>query len=328
MNRNRRTGATLIEVLVAIFIMGIGLLALLTLFPLGALLMAQAIRDDRAGQAGEVAHSLAAVKGYRTDANVQALFLTGAAGAGLNQASTDGRSYPVYVDPIGYRSAFPLPGYDRVAGLPQLPRVLPSFLANIPDPTVQQQTTYRWFTLLDDIVFDNFGNANQLLPANPPASMGVIERDTRFSWAYLIQRPRTGEPSIAEVSVIVYDNRPLSLTGGLSLPETAYSKVVFNPATSVITVTYDPATELAPQVRTGSWVLDLSTVRGETHAFFYRVASVEDDGTVAQIEVQQPLRGFGSVSFGPTGPNAGDAARLVVLEGVAEVFERGLGKLP
>jgi prepilin-type N-terminal cleavage/methylation domain-containing protein len=40
-------GVTLVEVLVAIFVSGIGLLALLTLFPLGALEMAQAIPDDR-----------------------------------------------------------------------------------------------------------------------------------------------------------------------------------------------------------------------------------------------------------------------------------------
>ena len=40
-------GSTLIEVLVAILVMGVGLLALLTLFPLGALDMAEAIPDDR-----------------------------------------------------------------------------------------------------------------------------------------------------------------------------------------------------------------------------------------------------------------------------------------
>ena len=40
---------TLTEVLASIFITGVGQLALLTLFPLGALEMAQAIRDDRAG---------------------------------------------------------------------------------------------------------------------------------------------------------------------------------------------------------------------------------------------------------------------------------------
>ena len=54
----RRTGITLLEVLAAIFVVGIGLLALLTLFPLGALEMAQAIKDDRAGKAAADAVAL------------------------------------------------------------------------------------------------------------------------------------------------------------------------------------------------------------------------------------------------------------------------------
>ena len=42
-----RKGATLIEVLVAMFVMSIGMVTLLALFPLGILSMAQAIKDDR-----------------------------------------------------------------------------------------------------------------------------------------------------------------------------------------------------------------------------------------------------------------------------------------
>jgi hypothetical protein len=45
-------------VLAAIFIMGVGLLALLVLFPLGALEMAQVIKDDRAAQAAAAAVDL------------------------------------------------------------------------------------------------------------------------------------------------------------------------------------------------------------------------------------------------------------------------------
>jgi hypothetical protein len=58
-----QAAAALLEVLVALFVLGIGLLALLTVFPLGALAMAKAIQDDRTatfandavafGQAGE-----------------------------------------------------------------------------------------------------------------------------------------------------------------------------------------------------------------------------------------------------------------------------------
>lgn len=47
--RPGRRGVTLLEVLVAIFIAGVGLLSLLTLFPIGMTNMARAVNDDRSG---------------------------------------------------------------------------------------------------------------------------------------------------------------------------------------------------------------------------------------------------------------------------------------
>ena len=58
---NRRTATTLTEVLVAIFIMGIGLMAILALFPLGAAQMAQALKDQRSAEAAANASALARV---------------------------------------------------------------------------------------------------------------------------------------------------------------------------------------------------------------------------------------------------------------------------
>jgi hypothetical protein len=43
----REDGIALLEVLIAIFMMGVGLLTVLTLFPLGALELAQAVEDNR-----------------------------------------------------------------------------------------------------------------------------------------------------------------------------------------------------------------------------------------------------------------------------------------
>src|SRR5579871_5109208 len=47
----RRPGLSLVEVLVALFIVALGSIAILTLFPLGALQMGQALKDDRTAQA-------------------------------------------------------------------------------------------------------------------------------------------------------------------------------------------------------------------------------------------------------------------------------------
>jgi prepilin-type N-terminal cleavage/methylation domain-containing protein len=63
-----RTGVTLIEVLVSIFIMGVGLLAILTLFPLGAYSMAQAVKDQRCAEAAANADAIAVLRDLRTKA--------------------------------------------------------------------------------------------------------------------------------------------------------------------------------------------------------------------------------------------------------------------
>lgn len=49
-----RPGTTLTEVLVAMFIMAAGMLALFTLFPLGAMQVGQALKDDRTAQAAQI----------------------------------------------------------------------------------------------------------------------------------------------------------------------------------------------------------------------------------------------------------------------------------
>src|SRR5689334_11342668 len=48
---NRRSGLTLVEVLTALFILALGVIAILTMFPLGASQMAFAVRDNRSTEA-------------------------------------------------------------------------------------------------------------------------------------------------------------------------------------------------------------------------------------------------------------------------------------
>jgi len=130
---DRRAGSTLTEVLVSLFVMAAGMTALLTLFPLGALKIAQMVKDDRtaqtAGQADATMRMYWAANEVTPTATSNDAFLPFAFGepnnalgapgvnhplgglqlfpmAGtpnLSVAANGGQpSYPVLVDPLGY----------------------------------------------------------------------------------------------------------------------------------------------------------------------------------------------------------------------------------
>src|SRR5262245_37607548 len=98
----RRSGVTLLEVLVAMFVMGVGMLALLTLFPVGAVSMGQAMRDDRCAQAAANAAALADAMGLRKDARVTAALnqIDTTAAPNYQPPDPNKAGNPVLVDPF------------------------------------------------------------------------------------------------------------------------------------------------------------------------------------------------------------------------------------
>jgi len=346
----RRSGMTLIEVLVAIFIMAVGLLALLTLFPLGMLRMAQAIRDDRCSQAAINAHALSIMNDVRNDlvvvkaindpynknATTDDLFVnpsklhpvTGlpypAAGT-LPDADPYGESYPILVDHIGYLNSPPLSvAQDWVGGVRGILRRRPVSFA--PPPL----DVYKNFTLWDDMSFDSIN-----IPGTPEKVGAAVMRDTRYSWAYLLRRPQRSNKSIVDCTVIVFDQRSLSLSQSLQLEEYVYTGntisgtpyAFFNPSNS--TITLDSTGYVPPPIRPGDWILDTTfyTTKpgtGSANAFFYRVVAMDDLGTGQfRFEVQQPIRGW-PAKMAP----GGYAGTAIVIPGVAEVFEKGPARVP
>jgi hypothetical protein len=317
-----RHAATLVEVLVAIFIMALGLLTLLTLFPLGALSMAQAIQDDRAGHAAANAMALAAARNLRNDPVVVAgldgrdPFMHGT-GHGPPAPST-GRSYPVYVDPCGVYM-----GSDRVADQPQgIPRVTVSWIDQSGLP--YQQAWSKTFTLQDDMKFNTRGSQQGVPTHNP--DLDWVERQGRYSWAYLLNRPIANDPTVVDLQVVVYSGRLFQLPLG----ETAYGPVTFDPASNFVSVPYD-ATQEKPPVRKGTWVLDATLPppdgtrdsripRGNLqlpHGFFYRVVGVSEQSPgVMVLELQGRPRKYTQ------------RGTLIVMENVVEVFEKGIGWQP
>src|SRR5947209_16589608 len=169
-----RRGTTLIEVLVSIFVMAIGMIALLALFPLGAFQMADAIKDDRVSACVANATSVATAWSLRHD-----LTFTITPSPAFDKPSPKhvdvsagpwltGPSYAVYADPVGRATYFGSTEYvDWVAavgiktfpGQAGLKRVGTSFAPNGP-------SALRWCTFLDDINFDKNG-----APATPAGSV-------------------------------------------------------------------------------------------------------------------------------------------------------------
>jgi hypothetical protein len=404
----RRAAATLVEVLVAIFVMGIGLIALLTLFPIGIISMAGAIRDEKCYQCSVIANSIATALDVRHDPwvildwDINKTSFAAFGGTGpptfppnythtgniggkdppividaytnpnplpssapftpihLPPADPNGPSYPLLIDPVGYytsalspnwvggqvgvlarrRTSFtrtapamtPSPPYLpgtvppvappgwNLATPPQVPQYPQPYPYPPPPPSITTQTLLpesivgTFFTLTDDLVYD--GANPGVAAATPPPPPTTLFRNTNFSWAYVVQRPANGSPAIVNMSVVVFNKRPLSLGGSLSLPEYCYNynpgfpapalpplplpgatnTTYFDPANNIITIDYTD--NVPPPIRPGDWIMDVTmgwtinqtslqrnlvvgppySITGTftPHGTFYRVVSVNE----------------------------------------------------
>jgi prepilin-type N-terminal cleavage/methylation domain-containing protein len=314
---NRRKGLTLLEVLIAIFIMAIGMLALLTLFPVGALSMRAAIKDNRAAQAATNANAAAIALDLRDDSALtnpnSGAFQFGPLGnltnlTGFNSSTWP--SYPVYVDPLGNPTSNPLLGTN-------VSRVTPSSITTLP-------VALRYFSLLDDLEFDNTTGSR---PGEPTVNGNLITRYNRFLWAYMIRRPRIIDPEVTELTVVVYSGRPVALPS----PEPNYSPA--SPAsagTTEILLSYTVGSP--PPLRVGGWIVDTTNevalgnagnpaVNGPVRSYFYRAVAVNDLGNgTMEVSLQTPLR---ASLVGGQNPST-----VVVMDPAAEVFQRGTGWQP
>jgi type II secretory pathway pseudopilin PulG len=325
----RRPGITLLEVLVAIFIMAIGLLALLVLFPLGALSMADALKNDRTAAAAAAATELAETFDVRHDPNLkpappQSIFEKPTFvnwKQALQPTNPDGPGYPVLVDPAYSQFAdnvgeYP-PGAPTVT--PGVPRIRPSYVPPMP-PAAFNYATTRWFTLLDDMSFNPDGTP--LL-----GSANNIQRGDRFTWAYLLRRPRSASDAVVDLTVVVFSSRPTALPTG----ETTFqaSNTDQNgqplPATEVL-LTYTPPN--VPNVKRGAWVLDTTYDTTGTappvHGYFYRVAGVTENPIAHTVTLELET----SLKTPAAQPNMPTINAITVMENVAEVFDKGPGWAP
>jgi prepilin-type N-terminal cleavage/methylation domain-containing protein len=305
-----RPGVTLVEVLVALFIMAIGMLALLVLFPLGALSMGQALKDDRCTTAAALAENHAIAQDLRHDYFMNPTTSTQGWAAQLFAnavpAGSQGPSSPIYVDPYGVLSGLGTVGLPNPSGSPGIVRVNPCFAVNFPGRAattpLSQQETDRWFSLLDDITF--------LANATPDPSGGMaLQRAGNFTWAYLLRRPQAQQDAPVQLFVAVYYKRAV---GSLS-PEFTY-QAAGAAGTTNVTLAWGGSPQ--PNVRRGGWVLDttLNSTTGVVQGDFYRVVNYTNVGNSTTLELQTPLRS--------------NANLITVMDDLVEVFDKGTSWQP
>lgn len=314
--RTRRPGMSIAEVLVALFIMALGTIAILTMFPLGMVQMGQALKDDRTAQSATAADGYMrwywkknVVEGSGEqfvdalrdpNSNVpQGLQQSAAQVPQITPGSTE-PSYPVFVDPMGFGPFWgtgnPLNSQYWVGG-----QLVPRRTLNTVPNT---QYAQRVCSLMDGFGYDTAGSGT------PATNGGVVERELRYNWLWVIQRPDNSNRNTANMTVVVFDKRSFQYAPPNA--ETVIPNVSFSPGATSVSV--PTPSGIIPQK--GGWVLDATVSGTIRHAYFYRVVSATENtpGTL-DIELQTPIRRIDNNTNAYTGT-------MIVLAGVSEVFER------
>lgn len=403
MRHPRRPGLSLTEVLVALFVMALGLIALLTLFPLGAMQIGQALKDDRTAQTANQADAW--VRTYWRDAvaplannpntpgdrflwtlddpnlfrvepgsapgqlrcqaipaprrlPVGVVLNTNPMNVGFMAPDTSAlpdlrfvssvdadtsevnfgarsvvASFPVLLDPLGHLArpagVRDWVGKDSVGAAGGVygtaPAATPLLLprrTTVVTPDTNRDACYATCALTDDLTYQANGGAGQGEQLN---------RQGRYNWAALIQRPDNSRPGQANLTVLVFDGRPPFLaspgdevvltngaTGTYHALDAGLRSITLNVPTR--------GADQAPLVRRGGWItlarIEAGTA-GVRQVSFHRVTGLTElEPTTATPANTTPMALDIDPPAQPVMLNAG--LQVYLLAGLSEVFSRAM----
>lgn len=311
-----RKGLSLVEVLTAIFIMGLGVISILTLFPLGAMRMGQAFRDERSALAAYNADQFfrSYWKTYVVEATTPDPFFSALdqPALGMPPCLPHEASYPVVVDPMGYLARAGQPNQNWLGDTPTLTRIPRRNLQIVGNNPL---AALALCSLRDGVVTDDNGNPTP-------------DRELRYNFLWVVQRPTNANLYYASLTVVVFDRRAHMYAPPGS--EQVFPGINFAPGQTQLVL---PVPRNQIEIRSGDWVMD-ATIHDPTsgiplgrpgmrHAHFYRVTAITETPGGTQLEVQPPLRipadNLRDPSTGNPIPYTGT---LVLMRGVSGVFIR------
>jgi len=287
-----RKGITLLEVLMAIFIMGIGMVSVFAIFPVAALMMGQAIEKY---QVNEVVN------------NTQSNFDTDALEFVKNQPTwiysqldtvnplINSNCIPVTQNFLKVQTTSSAPLYlflDQAAGPTRssLGGVTVAYINGGVSPALPAQINERYFTSNFDIELDESGRA-----VFPVASAG------KYSVSFLLEKkPPLDNPLPSRRYMLVYKGRSQTFA---PFPWEAISTSVASAPNLII------PTPGALDYKKQGWIMTFNSVTGNRS--FHQIIAVNPNGAGIELEVKPKL--------------GTDADNVYLLSDVVRVIDMGAG---
>jgi len=292
---NLRKGLTLLEVLITIFVMGIGMLAVLTLFPLAAKKISASIDMDRATQMAANAAALAQPEVRRITKTVDSLINTLIPAAPNNSKPSDIFLFDEAGEQGGAYSGGRTPTFFK------------------------RQSWSIPFSRELCVSSDEYSFTDSGIPESG------ARRGERYSAAYLYRRQRWDDPKSLQLVVLVFAARAVEFANRFDYDLTSASGSTPIAVGGIDQITIkDPATYSGADaplpdriISRGSWVMDASSGRWKR---FYKVVAV-DSSVTGQLTLS-----FDRPFDDPDGtPNNSDdqVDRLLWLDYMVDWFDRG-----
>ena len=282
-----RKGITLLEVLMAIFIMGIGMVSVFAIFPVAALMMGQAIEKY---QINEVVN------------NTQSNFDADALEFVKNQPNLICNSSGVQISTISgsflsstINSALPqylfLDQAAAINGRPSLANVMVACVKGASSPLLPLEINERYFVSNFDIELDESGRA-----VTPVSSVG------RYSVSFLLEKkPPLDNPLPSRRYMLVYKGRSQTFA------DFPWEAVTTNVASAPNLINPTPG---ALDYKKQGWIMTFNSVTGNRS--FHQITAVNPNGSGGiELEVKPKL--------------GTDANNVYLLSDVVRVIDMGAG---
>ena len=282
----KRKGLSLLEVLISIFIMGIGMLSVLAMFPAAADMMGRAITNS------QIAEGLVNARGMQD---------------GVDWISPSGPYYqylnaPVWKSPTTDTPVFLLlDQYASVVGI----NSFSNLSIEVGSISGASSTAGRFFTCNSDLILNKQGVAN----LDDDGNSVPVEREAKFTIAHFFTKPTpiTNQNYIKR-NILVFKDRSQVITS---------NDFTYYPISSFISTNqFTLSVNANGALKTRQWVMITDSLANAypTAVDFFEISTADDSGAKTTIEISPslPSTGFGT-----------GAKSVYLLKDVAKVIYTG-----